>query len=153
MNVGMRIALALALFMAVAGTVYALTAYEWRGVVLLLVLAVAFLYVGLVLRAAVRRASVPVTRETMTEEDVSVEAEHIGPTIWPFVFSIAALLLVIGIVGFHWVVVPGAIVFLAAAAGWFSDIRRQHRSEPHAPEHGPGSSGGHRAAPAERPSD
>jgi hypothetical protein len=136
MNVGMRIALALALFMAIAGTVYALTAYEWRGAVLLLVLAVAFLYVGLVLRAAVRRAAVPVTQETIAEEGTSVESEHIGPTIWPFVFSIAALLLVIGIVGIRWIVIPGAIVFLAAAAGWFSDIRRQHRSPPHAAERG-----------------
>jgi hypothetical protein len=127
MNVGMRIYLGLALFIAVVGTVYAFTAYEWRGTVLLLVLAVAFLYVGLVLRGAVRRGSVPVTEETMMEEDLSVESEHIGPTIWPFVFSIAALLLVIGIVGIHWIIAPGVIVFLAAAAGWFFDIRDQHQ--------------------------
>jgi Cytochrome c oxidase subunit IV len=136
MNVGMRIALALALFMAVAGTVYALTAHEWRGAVLLLVLAVAFLYVGLVLRGAVRRGAVPVTEETMAEEGASVESEHIGPTIWPFVFSVAALLLVIGIVGARWVIVPGALVFVGAAVGWFSDIRRQHQPA-HAAEHEP----------------
>jgi Cytochrome c oxidase subunit IV len=153
MNVGMRIALALALFMAVAGTVYASTAREWRGAVLLLVLAVAFLYVGLVLRGAVRRASVPVSQETTAEEGASVGSEHIGPTIWPFVFSVAALLLVIGIVGVRWIIVPGAIVFVAAAAGWFSDIRRQHQSSSHRPGQASGSARETPAAPAEHPTD
>jgi hypothetical protein len=153
MRVAMRVVLGLATFIGVAGLVYLFTSYEWRGSVMLLVLAVAFVYVGLVLRGAFRRASVPATPEAMATEGVTVESEHIGPTIWPFVFSIAALLLVIGIVGIHWVIVPGAIVFLGAAAGWFSDIRRQHRREPHGPEHGPGSPGGRPAAPAERPSD
>jgi len=50
---------------------------------------------------------------------------HIGPTIWPFVFSIAALLLVVGIVGIRWILIPGGILFAGAAAGWFRDIRQQ----------------------------
>jgi Cytochrome c oxidase subunit IV len=120
----MWIALGLAIFLAVAGTVYATTAYEWRGTVMLLVCAVAFLYIALVLRGTVRRASVPVTPERMAAEEPSVEAD-IGPTIWPFVFSIAALLLVVGIVGLHWVLIPGGILFAGAAAGWFRDIKQQ----------------------------
>jgi hypothetical protein len=125
----MWIALGLAIFLGVAGTVYGTTAYEWRGTVMLLVCAVAFLYIALVLRGAVRRASVPVTPERMVAEEPSVEAEHIGPTIWPFVFSIAALLLVVGIVGLHWVLIPGGILFAGAAAGWFRDI--EHQRHPH----------------------
>src|SRR5438552_2598518 len=125
MTVGRRIALGLAAFLAVTGIVYALTAYEWRGTVLLLVFVVSFSYVGLVLRGAWRRASVPVTQETMAPEELSVESEHIGPTIWPFVFSIAALLLVVGLVGIHWVLIPSGIVFVGAGAGWFLDIKRQ----------------------------
>jgi FtsH-binding integral membrane protein len=93
MRVGMRIALSFALFLAVTGTVYAVSSHERRGTVLLLVCATSFLYVGFVLRGALRRASVPDTKETMAPEELSVESEHIGPTIWPFVFSIAALLL------------------------------------------------------------
>lgn len=122
----MWVALGLAVFLAVAGTVYATTAYEWRGAVLLLVCAVAFLYIALVLRGAVRRASVPVTHERMAKEEELVESEHIGATIWPFVFSLAALLLVVGVVGARWVLIPGGILFLGAAAGWFGDIKRQH---------------------------
>ncbi len=125
MKVGMRIALSLALFLAVAGIVFGITAHEWRGTVLLLVCAVSFTYIGLVLRGAVRRASVPVTKETMAAEEESVESAHIGPTIWPFVFSIAALLLVVGIVGVHWVLIPSGILFFGAGAGWFLDIKRQ----------------------------
>src|SRR2546423_8967733 len=99
MRVGMLIAVGLALFLATTGTVDAVTAYEWRGTVLLLVCAVAFAYVGLVLWGAVRRASIPVTPGTMAAEEATVESEHIGPTIWPFVFSIAALFLVVGLIG------------------------------------------------------
>ncbi len=127
MRVGMWIGLGLALFLAIAGTVYATTAHEARGAVLLLVCAVAFLYVGLVLRGAFRRASAPRIEGTEAEEQLPVEPEHIEPTIWPFVFSIAALLLVVGVVGIHWVLVPGAVLFLGAGAGWFLDIKRQKR--------------------------
>jgi hypothetical protein len=125
----MWVTLGLAIFLAVAGTVYGTTAYEWRGTVMLLVCAVAFLYIALVLRGAVRRASVPVTSERMAAEEPLLEAEHIGPTIWPFVFSIAALLLVVGIVGLRWVLIPGGILFAGAAAGWFRDI--EHQRHPH----------------------
>ena len=125
MSVGMRIALGLGLFLAVTGIVFAVTAHEWRGTVLLLVCAVSFTYVGLVLRGAMRRASVPATRETMAQEEAAVESEHIGPTIWPFVFSIAALLLVVGVVGIRWVLIPSGILFLGAGVGWFLDIKRQ----------------------------
>jgi drug/metabolite transporter (DMT)-like permease len=120
----MRVALSLGVFLVVTGVVFALTAHEWRGTVLLLVCAVSFSYVGLFLRKAVREASVPVTSETMAPEEISVEPEHISPTIWPFVFSIAALLLVIGLV-VRWVLIPGAILLIGAGAGWFIDIKRQ----------------------------
>jgi len=142
MSVGMRIALGLGLFLAVTGIVFAVTAHEWRGTVLLLVCAVSFTYVGLVLRGAMRRASVPVTKETMVPEEVSVESEHIGPTIWPFVFSIAALLLVVGVVGIRWVLIPAGILFLGAGAGWFLDIKRQWHPGELAAHHEQVSTGG-----------
>jgi len=127
MRTGMRIALGLGAFLAVAGIVYAVTSHEWRGTVMLLVCAVAFAYVGLVLRGAVREASVPVTGETLASEEL-LETEHIGPTIWPFVLSVAALLLVIGLVAVHWVLIPTGILFLGAGAGWFLDIKGQRQT-------------------------
>jgi hypothetical protein len=138
----MRIAQGLGLFLAVTGVVYALTAYEWRGTVLLLVCAASFTYVGLVLRGAVRQASVPVTKETTAPEQLAVESAHIGPTIWPFVLSVAALLLVVGLVGAHWVLIPAGILFVGAGAGWFFDIKRQWHPGELAAAHGPAMPGG-----------
>jgi hypothetical protein len=136
-----RIALSLSLFLAVAGVVLAVSAQEWRGTVLLLVCAVATSYIGLVLRGAVRRASVPVTPETMAPEQFAVESEVLGGSIWPFVFSIAAVFLVVGVVGFRWVLIPAGVLFVGAGAGWFLDIKRQwhagERAASHAAEGGP----------------
>ncbi|HEX2424779.1 MAG TPA: cytochrome c oxidase subunit 4 [Actinomycetota bacterium] len=131
MRVAMRIVLALAIFILVAGVVYLVSSSEARGSVMLIVLAISLTYLTLVFRGALRRASVAATPETMEEEEVA-EA-HIGPTIWPFVFSLAAVLLVFGLVGLHWIVIPGVILLIGAAAGWFLDIKHQwHPGELHA---------------------
>jgi hypothetical protein len=122
----MRVSFGLALFLLVAGIVYATTSREWRGSVMLLVCAVAAAYVGLVLHGAVRRAASP---EGPAPETTVEEEAHVGPTIWPFVFSIASLLLVIGIVAQHWVLILGVVLFIGAAGGWFMDIKRQWSPE------------------------
>jgi len=52
----------------------------------------------------------------------------VPPTIWPFAFSIAALALVVGAVVATRILVPlGLALFVAAAIGWFADVRRTHR--------------------------
>jgi cytochrome c oxidase subunit IV len=131
MKVAMRIALGLAAFVAVAAIVYYLMSSEWRGTVMLSVLAVSFLYVALVLRGAVRGASVPPTPEAMAEEEMAEAA--VQPTIWPFVISLAAVLVVVGAVVARWVLIPGLILLLGAGVGWIVDIKRQwHPGELHA---------------------
>lgn len=131
MKVAMRIVLGLAIFVLIAGLVYYISSNEWRGSVMLIVLGVAFGYIALVFRGAVKRASAPVTAPKMVEEEVA-EA-HVGPTIWPFVFSLAPVLLVIGVVGVHWMLIPGVILLVGAAVGWFLDIEHQwHPTELHA---------------------
>ena len=89
--------------------------------------AVGFTYIGLVSRAAARRAERVEASEQplVTEEKAEVE-EHISPTIWPFMFSVAALGIVLGVVVARWLLILGGLVFVASAAGWFNDIRRQH---------------------------
>jgi hypothetical protein len=119
MKVVSTVVLRLAAFLAAAGVVYAVTAREPAGSSMILVGAVAFGYVGLILRAAVRGAG--------GEADESrAEPEHVGPTIWPFVFSIAAIALVLGVVVARWLLVVGSAVFVASAIGWAVDVRRQH---------------------------
>jgi fatty acid desaturase len=111
--------------------VYYVSSDEWRGSVMLLVLAASFLYVGFVFRGALRRATVAATSQKMTDEEAP-EAD-IRPTIWPFVISLGALLVIVGVVGARWVLIPGLIVLLASAVGWIVDIERQwHPSELHA---------------------
>ena len=131
MKVAMRIAFGLSAFVFVAGVVYYVASDEWRGTVMLIVLAFAVLYLGLVFRGAVRRASLPATPETMAEEEIA-EAE-VTPTIWPFVISIAAVLIVLGAVVAGWVLIPGLILLAGAGVGWFLDVKHQwHPGELHA---------------------
>jgi hypothetical protein len=130
-KVVMRIAFGLAAFLLAAGVVYYVASDEWRGSVMLIVLCLAVVYLGLVFRGAVRRASLPATPETMAGEEIA-EAE-VSPTIWPFVISLAALLIVLGAVIATWVLIPGVILLAGAGAGWFLDIKHQwHPGEVHA---------------------
>jgi hypothetical protein len=124
MRVAMRMAFGFAAFLLVAGVVYYASSQEWRGSVMLIVLAISFLYVALVFRGALRRASAAATPQAMAEEELEAV---VGPTIWPFVISVAAILVVVGAVVVRWVLIPGAILLIGSAAGWFGDIRQQWR--------------------------
>ena len=100
-------------------SVMGVTSNEWRGVVMLIVSSISFLYIALVMRSALVRAAGP-------EPEVGEEEEpHIGGTIWPFVGSLAAVLLVIGAVGPRWMLIPGIILFAGTGVGWFLDIEHQ----------------------------
>jgi hypothetical protein len=126
MRVTARVVFRLAAFLAAAGLVYAVTAHEPAGGSLILVAAVAFVYIGVILRAAVRDADRPMREETAGEERGAEEEGHVGPTIWPFAFSVAAIGFVLGTVVARWLLFAGAAVFLASTVGWFVDVRRQH---------------------------
>ena len=126
MRVTSRVVFRLAAFLAAAGLVYVVTAHEPAGGSMILVAAVAFSYVGLILRAAVRDADRTTRETTAGEERGREEDAHVGPTIWPFVFSLAAIGFVLGIVVARWLLFAGAAVFLASTVGWFVDVRRQH---------------------------
>ena len=64
--------------------------------------------------------------QTEDADEGGEELMHVGPTIWPFVFSLAAAILVLGIVVQRWLLIVGSVVFVASAVGWFVDVRRQH---------------------------
>jgi hypothetical protein len=115
----------LAAFLGAAGLVYLFTAYEWSGGLLILLAAVAFTYLGVILRAASKEAG-PTAPGGEPEAEAGEDTIHVGPTIWPFVFSLAAAVLVLGIVVQRWLLIAGSVVFVASAIGWFVDVRRQH---------------------------
>ncbi len=128
----------LAVFLLVDSAVYMATSYEWTGGLLIASTAIAFAYVALVLRGAVRRAANE-AEAAPSEQVGAVELDHVGPTIWPAGFAVAAMILVSGAVVARWLLIPGGIVFVAAAVGWARDIRHQHAHHPEADAVSPGS--------------
>jgi hypothetical protein len=128
-----RILFGLTGFLAVAAGVYWVTSHQGAGrdpagPALMGIAAVAFGYTGLVLRAAARRADQEAAAEHATPGPKAATLVHVPPTIWPFAFSIAALALVVGAVVASRILVPlGLALFVAAAVGWFADVRRAHR--------------------------
>ncbi|HCO04194.1 MAG TPA: hypothetical protein DIT48_12685 [Actinobacteria bacterium] len=140
MKITSRVAFGLGLFVLTAGAVYGLTAHERTGATLLLILAIGFGYLGLVMRGAARAGD-----ESASAPEGSVhEEEVVGPTIWPFGFSVAAVGLVLGVVVNRWLLIVGGVAFAVCCLGWFKDIRRQHAPASGGPEHdaGHGSAGG-----------
>jgi Cytochrome c oxidase subunit IV len=132
-----RIALLLGGFLLVAGLVYGLTGYEWRGFVLLLIAGSGFTYLGLYVRRAVRtadRAATDVGAEPRSSEAhapaATPQMEEVRPTIWPLVFSLAGAGIVAGLLASHWLLIVGGVLAAAAAGGWFLEALGQ-RQEHH----------------------
>jgi hypothetical protein len=119
-----RICFSLAVFLGVAGTVYGFTSHELGGATLLLVAAATFCFLGFVSRMVARQAE-----EGGAGEE---EAPHVGPTIWPFGFAMAAVIIALGLIVSPWLLVAGAIMFALSAAGWLRDVARSraHAEQP-----------------------
>jgi len=76
---------------------------------------------------ATETATPPAT-ETATPPAADTAADeepHVGPTIWPLVFAVSAIGLVLGAVAVRWALLPGAILFVLASVGWVLDVHRQ----------------------------
>jgi hypothetical protein len=118
-----RVSLSLAGFLAIAGAVYGLTSHEAAGTTLLLAAAATFCFVGLVARREGGRPSGP---EAGEEAEISV-----APTIWPFGFAVAAVIIALGLVVSSWLLIIGAIAFAFSAAGWLRDVGRSRTHADH----------------------
>ena len=110
-----RICFSLAVFLAVGGTIYGLTSHELAGTTLLLVAATTFCFLGVVSRTVAGRETGP------EPEEVEI---HVAPTIWPFGFAIAAVIIALGLIVSQWFLIAGAIAFALSAAGWLRDVAR-----------------------------
>ena len=124
-----------ALFFVAAGFCYALTGNFVNGFPLLMVAAIGVALYGGYLTVAVGRAE----REVATggEADEPVEP-HVGPTIWPFGYAVSAVGFVLGLLVSDSFYALGGLMFGAATAGWFADVRHQwQHAEEEPPEPGP----------------
>lgn len=122
MSLASRVWLSLAGFLLIAGSVYWLAGGEYAGAPLLLVGAATFCYLGVIGRLAVRRS-----QEEPEGSTASGESEvHVAPTIWPFAFAIASVIVALGLIVNPWILVVGGLAFAVSAGGWLRDVARGH---------------------------
>ncbi len=127
-----RIIMSFGAFLIVTGVTYGGVTYEWEGATLMIIVAGGALLIGAYLVSGVRRArAVLAARPGQAQHEGADSEPHVAPTIWPVVFALAAVGLVVGAVGARWALVGGGVLFIVASVGWVLDIRRQW-------QHGPG---------------
>jgi hypothetical protein len=132
-----RIFLALGVFLVVAGVIYGIHSRDYQGFTLILTTAGgAFLFGGYLAQALQRATAIQAAETTRPPEG----EPHVGPTIWPLVFALSMVPLVVGALGSRWVLLFGGVVFVVAGAGWVLDVQRQWQAH-YSGEHGPPASG------------
>jgi len=141
-----RIFMGLGAFLIVMGIVYGLVTKEYEGNVEMLTVAGGALLIGGYLVRAVQRARATVAAQAAGAEPGAADTEpHVPPTIWPLVFALSMIGIVIGSVGPRWALAAGGVVLVASLVGWSLDVRRQWRHHDHTT--GAGARGGaHRRA-------
>ncbi len=140
MSLFSRIAVGLGAFLLVTGALYAWSTYEWEGLTLMITVAGGALVVGVYLIFAVQRARAVVTGRRSEAEVAGSDTEpHVAPTIWPLVFAISTIGLLVGAIAAHWALIPGGVLLVVACIGWVLDIRRQwsHHEAKQNHAHGP----------------
>jgi hypothetical protein len=142
-----RIGMGLGAFLIVMGIVYGLAAREYEGFTLMLTVAGGALLVGTYLTRAVQRARAALAAQVAGGGPGAGETEpHVAPTIWPLVFALSMIGLVIGAVGYPWALAGGGVLLVAALVGWSLDVRRQWRHHDHAVAAGAADGGAHHPA-------
>lgn len=140
-----RITMGLGSFLIVMGIVYALVTGEYEGTVEMLTVAGGALLVGAYLTRAVQQARATVAaRAAGAGGDAEDTEPHVAPTIWPLVFALSMIGVVLGAVGPRWALAVGAALLVVSLAGWSLDVRRQWRHHDHAA----GTGAAHGEAPA-----
>ena len=114
---------ALGIFLILDGIAYGLLSRDIDAGVLLFTVAGGALVIGSYLVRGVHRAEV--VRAAQQTESVSETEPHVAPTIWPLLFAVSMIGLVLGALGQTWALVEGGILLVVALAGWALDVRRQ----------------------------
>jgi hypothetical protein len=140
-----RIFMGVGAFLIVVGAIYGLVTYEWEGFTEMVTVAGGALVVGVYLTRAVQRARAAVDAEAAGARPGAADTEpHVPPTIWPLVFAVSTIGIVLGSVGPRWVLAAGAVVLVVSLVGWSLDVRRQWRHHDHATGVGAAHGGAHR---------
>lgn len=114
----------IAAFLLVIGTVYWFASYEAAGSVLLIGSAILSCFAGVYLLIQARRFPVPVEDEP--DAAIADGAGDVGvfptATAWPFVVGIGTVIMFNGLAAGVWILVGGAVVFLAGVLGYVFSI-------------------------------
>jgi Cytochrome c oxidase subunit IV len=128
-----RIFLGLGTFLIVAGIAYGPITGEYEGTTEMLTVSGGALLMGVYLGRAVQRARAVLAAEAAGGGPGTADTEpHVAPTIWPLVFALSMIGIVLGSVGPHWVLAAGGILLVVSLTGWSLDVRRQWRHHDHA---------------------
>jgi hypothetical protein len=127
-----RIFMGLGAFLIVMGIVYGLIAGEYEGLTEMLTVGGGALVVGGYLARVVQRARAAVAAQAAGAGPADDSEPHVPPTIWPLIFALSMIGVVLGSVGPRWVLVVGAVVLVASLVGWSLDVRHQWRHHDHA---------------------
>ncbi len=125
MNLIAKLFSALGGFLIVAGVVYGVVARDYEGLTLALTVAGGALLVGWYGLSVLRRSRSALIAAAAGADPGAAGEPHVGPTIWPLVFAVATIGLVVGAVANRLALLPGALLFVAASIGWVLDIHRQ----------------------------
>ena len=121
-----RIFMGLGAFLIVMGIVYGLVGSEHEGPVEMLVVAGGALLIGTYLVRAVQRARASVAAQAAGAVPSAADTEpHVPPTIWPLVFALSTIGIVLGSVGPRWVLavaLVSAVVFGVLLAIGYADL-------------------------------
>src|SRR6266516_1483873 len=140
-----RIFTGLGAFLIVMGIVYGLVSGEYEGGTEMLTVAGGALLIGVYLARTVQRARAAVAAQAAGAGPGAGDTEpHVPPTIWPLVFALSMIGIVLGSVGPRWVLAAGAVVLVASLVGWSLDVRRQWRHHDHTAGAGAAPGGAHR---------
>ena len=132
MSLFSRITLSLGAFLIVAGIIYGLIAQEYEGLTLMFTVAGGGLLVGTYVGRAVQRARAWLAAQPAGTTGGGDTEPHVAPTIWPLIFALSMIGLVIGAVESRWALAGGGILLVVALVGWSLDVRRQWRHPDHA---------------------
>lgn len=122
-----RIGTGLGAFLVVAGVVYGLISREYEGPTLMLTVAGGALLVGVYFTRTVQRARSWLAAQSAGAAPGADTEPHVAPTIWPLIFALSMVGIVIGTVESRWALAGGGILLVVALAGWSLDVRRQWR--------------------------
>ena len=139
-----RIFTGLGAFLIVMGIVYGLVTGEYEGTTEMLTVAGGGLLIGVYLTRAVQRARAAVAAQAAGAAPAGDDEPHVLPTIWPLVFAVSTIGIVLGAVGPRWVLAAGAVVLVVSLVGWSLDVRRQWSHHDHAAGAGAAPGGAHR---------